>query len=64
VRYSPQKVKRKKMNEKEECERRLMGTLAYVKALTGLLRPEELEGMERDMIVLLAQIKNRGEKKG
>jgi len=52
-------VEKKKMKEEEECEKRLMGTLRYIKALTGILGPKEVEGLERDMIVLLAQVKQR-----
>jgi len=51
---------KKMKEEEEECEKRLIGTLRYVKALSHQLRREEVKGLDRDMVVLLSQLKRRG----
>ena len=46
--------------EKEGSMCRLEGTVQYAKTLQERLTKEEIAGLERDMILLLAQIKVRG----
>ena len=48
------------MTDEEESFFRLEGTIRYLKAVYNTLTRIEVIGLERDMILLLAQVKRGG----